>query len=571
MSDDDDMDVARGGADDIEFEDEPDDDDYVPPKELPDGVEKEIITESESESYKKPKKGDDVTVHYVGTLKSDGSEFDSSRGRNEPFVFNLGQGSVIKGWDLGVATMKKGEIAKFTLAPEFAYGESGSPPKIPANATLVFEVELISWVSKDDMFGDEGVIKAEITEGTGWKKPKNLDEIKISFTSTIAGKVAEEKSGFEYVVGSGVLGPIGRVVDTALASMKKGECCELTCNKDYVEPDGAVIKLTLEEIYETTDVSFGKVKTLMKKLIKEGEGWDKPKDCTKVTLKVETAFDGSGAALPGFTPKTLEYVACNGEVCDAFEFAVAEMKKGERCVLTCTDKSLCAEAQLGLTAVSADTIIFTLELSDFEKAKDSWDMEKAEKIEWAGARKDVAASLFKKGRYILALERYKKVVDLFSYLDSYEDDLKEKAKELKKACELNRAACFLKTKDYAEAKKSCITVLKDDALNVKALFRRAQAEYNLRNFLDCMNDIKKLLEIDPKNAEARSLYKQAQVGQKEEDKKSKGLYANMCKALGKGPIPAPGKTKLGDEDEGDMMDDDDEVMDKEVLQGLDAA
>jgi len=180
MSDDDDMDVARGGADDIEFEDEPDDDDYVPPKELPDGVEKEIITESESESYKKPKKGDDVTVHYVGTLKSDGSEFDSSRGRNEPFVFNLGQGSVIKGWDLGVATMKKGEIAKFTLAPEFAYGESGSPPKIPANATLVFEVELISWVSKDDMFGDEGVIKAEITEARvgrsqkTWTKSRSL-------------------------------------------------------------------------------------------------------------------------------------------------------------------------------------------------------------------------------------------------------------------------------------------------------------------------------------------------------------------------------------------------------------
>ena len=60
--------------------------------------------------------------------------------------------------------MKKGEVAKFTLAPEFAYGDDGSPPKIPAKATLVFEVELISWASKDDLFGDEGVL-----EITRWK------------------------------------------------------------------------------------------------------------------------------------------------------------------------------------------------------------------------------------------------------------------------------------------------------------------------------------------------------------------------------------------------------------------
>jgi len=119
---------------------------------LPEGITKEIITETSSANWKKPKKGDEVTVHYVGTLQSDGSEFDSSRGRNEPFEFSLGKGNVIKGWDLGVASMKKGEVAKFTLAPEFAYGDAGSPPKIPEKATLVFEIELISWASKDDFF-----------------------------------------------------------------------------------------------------------------------------------------------------------------------------------------------------------------------------------------------------------------------------------------------------------------------------------------------------------------------------------------------------------------------------------
>merc|ERR1719350_665801 len=134
-----------------------------PPADLPEGVKKEVL--QEGDGWKKPKKGDDVEVHYVGTLQTDGSQFDSSRDRGTPLKFGLGKGQVIQGWDLGVATMKKGERAKFTLQPEYAYGESGSPPKIPANATLVFEVELLSWTSKTDIFGDGGAIKALVQKG----------------------------------------------------------------------------------------------------------------------------------------------------------------------------------------------------------------------------------------------------------------------------------------------------------------------------------------------------------------------------------------------------------------------
>jgi FKBP-type peptidyl-prolyl cis-trans isomerase FkpA len=91
------------------------------------------------------KSGDRVKVHYTGRLLT-GQKFDSSLDRNEPFEFTLGKGEVIKGWDEGVVGMKPGGKRKLLIPAAMAYGEVGSPPKIPSNAPLEFEVELIEIV-----------------------------------------------------------------------------------------------------------------------------------------------------------------------------------------------------------------------------------------------------------------------------------------------------------------------------------------------------------------------------------------------------------------------------------------
>ena len=106
---------------------------------MPSGLQYEDIVVGSGGS---PRTGQTVVVHYTGTL-TDGKKFDSSRDHGKPFEFALGAGQVIPGWDEGVAGMKVGERRKLTVPPQLGYGARGSPPVIPPNATLIFDVELL--------------------------------------------------------------------------------------------------------------------------------------------------------------------------------------------------------------------------------------------------------------------------------------------------------------------------------------------------------------------------------------------------------------------------------------------
>jgi len=104
------------------------------------GIQKKIIKAGDGGPLAET--GEQITVHYTGKLEN-GEVFDSSVTRGQPFECQIGVGQVIKGWDVGMMSMSVGEKAELTIAGEHGYGASGSPPKIPPNATLIFEVELL--------------------------------------------------------------------------------------------------------------------------------------------------------------------------------------------------------------------------------------------------------------------------------------------------------------------------------------------------------------------------------------------------------------------------------------------
>ncbi|CAF0841518.1 unnamed protein product [Adineta ricciae] len=386
------------------------------------GVLKEIIKEGHGDDC--PGVNDRVTVHYVGTLL-DGTKFDSSRDRDEKFQFNLGKSEVIKAWDIGVATMKRGEVCRLICKPEYAYGEKGSGDKIGPNATLVFEVELFDFVGED------------------------LSEAK----------------------------------------------------------DHSIVRRTL----------------------KKGEGWAKPNDDASVEVKLKGTHDGKV-----FDERTVSFIVGEGfiqNIPEAVELAVTKMTKNEHSRLALKGKGLNGLEKFNIPQTSS--VEYEVTLLNFEKAKESWAMNDAEKLEQADVLKKRAAELFKDGHYRAAIKKYSTIASYLEAPNYTEEADKKKAADFKLTAQSNIALCHLKLNEYAECMRACEKALELDSKNEKCLFRLGQAQLAMSNFEDALKDFQEVIKLNPSNSAAKQSIQTCRDQMKAYQQKEKQLYANIFAKMAK--------------------------------------
>ncbi|KAG2423969.1 hypothetical protein HXX76_014908 [Chlamydomonas incerta] len=508
------------------------------------------------EGWESPEQGDEVTVHYAGTLE-DGTPFDSSRERDQPFVFTLGEGRVIKGWDTGVATMKRGEKALLICAPDYAYGAQGSPPKIPPNATLHFEVELLSWRSKKDILGDGGVIKTVTAPGSGWEQCQDMFEAKVSYSARVAGadKPFASAEDVAFSVAEGLLVPAVRI---AVKTMKRGEQVQLKVkpeygfgaagSSEYGVPPNADLEIDLTLLGWNNIEFCNSENTIIKKTLVECENeYRTPNEGATVTLRVTGKVLPDGPVfLRHGEGSELVFVTEEEQVPEGLELAVMKMKRGETAVVTVNDpacgfgdkphKATVDGVEVEVPAGSR--LQFDVELVEFVNAKETWEMSDLEKANAAKQRKDKGNAFFKSGKLARAQSCWDRAVAAVSYDKSFPDEAKAIGREVKRSCWLNLAALDLKKQHWKDAAKHCTSVLELEPGSVKALYRRAQAHMGLADFFEAEQDVKRALEAEPGNAEVLALQRRLKAAAREQDKKEARLYSKMFSAPKAAPAAA---------------------------------
>lgn len=193
-------------------------------------------TITEKGNGKIPKTGDKVMVHYTGKLTND-TVFDSSVGRNQPFAFKLGVGQVIKGWDEGIALLQVGDKATFKIPAALGYGAAATG-KIPANSTLIFDVELLDVIEglkpfdikgKDTLTTASGLKYIVLNPNTAALQAKNGDKVTVHYSGYLLdGKLfdssVERGDPFKFQLG---MGQVIKGWDEGIALLHKGEKAKL--------------------------------------------------------------------------------------------------------------------------------------------------------------------------------------------------------------------------------------------------------------------------------------------------------------------------------------------------------
>lgn len=512
------------------------------------GLKKKLI--KRGVGWETPEFGYEVTVQYVGTLL-DGTKFESTREGDQPLTFKLGHGQVVKGLDMGIVTMKKGEIALFTVPSDMGYGNTARDG-VPADSIVQFEVELISWITVVDVTKDGGIIKRILEQGKRDRQPSELDEVLVTYQimqpdGSIVAETPEDGTAF-YIKDGHLISALPKAIKT----MKVGEKANLNVQSQYwcnglerkandmfsFIPRSSSLSINLELISFKPVIDVCGDSKVIKKILEEGESLVSADEGAAVTVRyIAKLENGTIFEKRGFDGEaSLEFVTDEEQVILGLDRAAMTMKKGEQALLTIRPDYGFGELEVKrdfATVPPSSTLVYEIEMVDFVKEKAPWELSSTERIEAAGKKKEEGNNLFKSGKYLRAGKKYDKAADYVSEEGPFGDEEMKLAKALRVQCWLNGAACNLKLNNFKEAINLCSKVLDVEFNNVKALFRRAQAFIENADLDLAELDIKKALELDPENREVKMIQKRLKQLQTENNRRDAKMYANMFSRLTK--------------------------------------
>ncbi|KAL6843501.1 hypothetical protein ACP4OV_026563 [Aristida adscensionis] len=507
------------------------------------GIRKRLLRAGQG--WATPVPPDEVTVHYVGSLP-DGTRFVSTRdGGGEPRTINLGSGDVVAGIERGICTMKKGEKALFMVPSSMGYGDSG-PPGVPTGSELHFEVELLSWLTVVDIYRNGGIVKKILSTG-GNRQTGDFDEVTVKYKIKLLDESIVEESpeeGSTFFVNK-VPGNVCPALIKVLKTMKEGERDVVMVQPEYafgdqgrvasnhfsaIPPNSAVnMDVELVSLKPVVNVT-GDLK-VMKKTLKCGDGVRTPRDGETVRIRyIGSLEDGTVFEKFGFDGEPFEFIIDEEQVTVGLDSSVATMVQGELAEVTVKFEYGFGDTETQRQLISVppcSTLIYEVELIDFTKGKELWEMNSHEKLEAADKVKAAGNDLFKIEKFQRAAKKYSKALIYVNEGEYFEDDTEKLVKSLRISCWLNHAACCLKLKDFGQAINLCSKVLEIESCNVKALYRRAQAYVESYDLELAKTDVLKALELDPNNKEVKLLQANLKKLQVESDKRDAKLYANM--------------------------------------------
>ncbi|PIA42700.1 hypothetical protein AQUCO_02000270v1 [Aquilegia coerulea] len=388
------------------------------------GLKKKIV--KVGQGWEVPELGDEIIVNYKETLM-DGTYIASNMDEEKSLAIILGKDPILKECEDGLLTMRKGEISIFTVPlTQEIYNRF---PGLSRDASLQFQVELISWFKVIDVCNDGGIMKKILIKSEELERPQKKDEVTVIYDVKLEDGSLVVKSPVEGVEFSLYDGHLCPAIEKSVYTMRKGETASLRVNPRYAfgshgrsaqdglsaVPPNAVITITLTLVAYKLHEIVTDDHLVIKKIIRCGEGFEKPNSGTTTQIRyIAKLSDGKIFDKKGYDGEDpFEFKVDEEQVIEGLDLAVSTMKRGEVAIVVINHEYGFGEIETNahLGAVPArSTLYYEVEMLGFTKVTESWDMEPDEKLEYAAKRKEEGNVYFKAEKYRRAALRYDMVI-----------------------------------------------------------------------------------------------------------------------------------------------------------------